>query len=363
MAVPSSGQLREYADIGVELGVAQTNVSLRGMSQTAGFSAPDAMSEFYGYSSVPSTQFKAVIYTGNGAPSKSITGIGFSPDLVIINNRPSAVSPTVPYDRVRGAGQWMPFYSTAQQYYYSTVVKTFDADGFTVGNDVDVNGNGGSYVAWCFKAGGAAVSNTNGSITSQVSASDGFSIATWAGQFGSIAGSTVGHGLPGAPEMVIVKGTWTSTQWFVWHNALPTTRSLRFDTDDSYLTFPAWGITSTTISSNWSTSNGNWLAYCFRSVAGKVKVGTYTGNGSGGTVINVGFQPSWVLIKSGAASGDAAGAWHFIDSARGTNYISFTENVAEVNYNAVSFVSNGFRLNLSSDLNNNGKTFPYVAII
>lgn len=51
MAVPSSGQLREYADIGVELGVAQTNVSLRGMSQTAGFSTPDAMSEFYGYSS------------------------------------------------------------------------------------------------------------------------------------------------------------------------------------------------------------------------------------------------------------------------------------------------------------------------
>jgi len=51
MAVPSSGQLREYADIGVELGVAQSNVSLRGMSAIAGFSTPDAMSEFYGYSS------------------------------------------------------------------------------------------------------------------------------------------------------------------------------------------------------------------------------------------------------------------------------------------------------------------------
>ena len=50
MAVPSSGQLREYADIGVELGVAQSNVSLRGMSAIAGFSTPDAMSEFYGYS-------------------------------------------------------------------------------------------------------------------------------------------------------------------------------------------------------------------------------------------------------------------------------------------------------------------------
>ena len=53
MAVPSSGPLQLYGDIGTELGVAQSNVSLHGMSQTAGFTTPDAMSEFYGYS--PST--------------------------------------------------------------------------------------------------------------------------------------------------------------------------------------------------------------------------------------------------------------------------------------------------------------------
>ena len=55
MAIPTTGPLSLYATIGVELGVAQTNVSLRGMSQTAGFTAPDAMSEFYGYSSGPCT--------------------------------------------------------------------------------------------------------------------------------------------------------------------------------------------------------------------------------------------------------------------------------------------------------------------
>ena len=49
MAVPSSGELRLYADIGVELGVAQSDVSLRSMSDSAGFTSPDSMSEFYGY--------------------------------------------------------------------------------------------------------------------------------------------------------------------------------------------------------------------------------------------------------------------------------------------------------------------------
>ena len=50
MAVPSSGELRLYADIGVELGVPQSNVSLGSMTDSAGFTEPDAMSEFYGYS-------------------------------------------------------------------------------------------------------------------------------------------------------------------------------------------------------------------------------------------------------------------------------------------------------------------------
>lgn len=55
MAVPSSGELELYGDIGTELGVAQSNVTLHGMSQTAGFTPPDAMSEFYGYSNITTT--------------------------------------------------------------------------------------------------------------------------------------------------------------------------------------------------------------------------------------------------------------------------------------------------------------------
>ena len=56
MAVPSSGQLRLYADIGVELGVTQSNVSLGAMSNSVGFTDPDAMSEFYGWPPSPVPQ-------------------------------------------------------------------------------------------------------------------------------------------------------------------------------------------------------------------------------------------------------------------------------------------------------------------
>jgi hypothetical protein len=49
MALPSSGPL-SINDIRVELGQAQANSSLRSLSNLAGFSTPDAISEFYGYS-------------------------------------------------------------------------------------------------------------------------------------------------------------------------------------------------------------------------------------------------------------------------------------------------------------------------
>jgi len=52
MALPVSGPL-SINDIRVELGQAQANSSLRSLSNLAGFSTPDAISEFYGYPPTP----------------------------------------------------------------------------------------------------------------------------------------------------------------------------------------------------------------------------------------------------------------------------------------------------------------------
>ena len=52
MAVPSSGELRLNGDINLEINGTGTgtNVSLNGLASEAGFSAPNGMFEFYGYS-------------------------------------------------------------------------------------------------------------------------------------------------------------------------------------------------------------------------------------------------------------------------------------------------------------------------
>ena len=49
MPLPVSGPLG-LSDIALELGLSLSNVSLRSMSNTAGFTTPDAISEFYRYS-------------------------------------------------------------------------------------------------------------------------------------------------------------------------------------------------------------------------------------------------------------------------------------------------------------------------
>ena len=51
MALPTSGPLSINA-IRVELGASSTNQSLGAFSDTAGFAAPDAISDFYGFSSL-----------------------------------------------------------------------------------------------------------------------------------------------------------------------------------------------------------------------------------------------------------------------------------------------------------------------
>jgi hypothetical protein len=67
------------------------------------------------------------------------------------------------------------------------------------------NSNGVTYVAWTWDAGSSTVTNTQGSITSQVraNASAGFSVVTYTGN-GYPTGATVGHGLGVAPESLLL---------------------------------------------------------------------------------------------------------------------------------------------------------------
>ena len=157
--------------------------------------------------------FANKLYTGNGG-TQAITGLGFSPSLVWQKERGQAVNHRW-IDTVRGATNAISSSLTVAEFAESTGLTSFDTDGFTVGSNVDYNNNGGTFVAWNWKAASVPAINTDGTDTSIVSANvaAGFSIAVLPNKAGS---QNLGHGLDGVPDLIIMKqyeggtGNWTT---------------------------------------------------------------------------------------------------------------------------------------------------------
>jgi hypothetical protein len=168
---------------------------------------------------------------------------------------------------------------------------SFDTDGFSLGTSQEPNKSGYAYVAWNWLAANGTASNTNGSITSTVSANTtaGFSVVTYTGT-GSAA--TVGHGLSTTPEMIIVKNRSATWGWFVYNSYLtnPTTGRLQLN------------LTNAEIAGG---TPGPWNNTA--EVEGFSKFGSYTGNGSAdGPFVWCGFKPASSLLKNTSTARD----WH-----------------------------------------------------
>ena len=323
----------------------------------------------------PETQFNVVLYTGNGT-SQSVTGVGFQPDFVWLKERSSGSDHQL-QDSVRGATNLLISNSTNAESSSSTFLNSFDSDGFTVGSSGGANESGQTYVAWCWKAGGTAVSNTDGSITSQVSANvdAGFSIVSYTGT--GAASATVGHGLGQTPAMIIQKAATDGVyNWNSWHKNLDTNSYISLNTtaaqDNSVNVWPTAGITSSVFTTASSAVKYNNLsgvthiAYCFAEVEGFSKFGSYVGNGSAdGPFVYTGFKPALVLAKRT----DSTGNWVLKDTARDTyNPAGFTllADVADAEYgpsnSLVDILSNGFKPRATSTaVNASGGTHIYMA--
>jgi hypothetical protein len=336
-----------------------------------------SISPLYGAS--PQDHFNTVTYTGDGATSKSITSVNFKPDLNWVKQRNLAQSHTLT-DTVRGAGFILSSDATSADYSATTYgqVTSFDTDGFTVSKGSNptysyYNQSGGSYVAWNWKASNAtAVSNTEGSITSQVSANTtaGFSIVSYTGT-GSAA--TVGHGLGVAPSMMIVKQRNDAQSWAVYHASNGAANVQYLDLTDAVASSTAWNSTtpassvfSVGTSAATNGSSNTYIAYCFNSVEGYSKFGSYTGNGSAdGPFVYTGFRPAYVMIKRT----DSTGYWQIIDTSRSPYNVanatlypnaSLAEDSTNTNLDALA---NGYKIRgtPSTDFNTNGSTYIYMA--
>ena len=326
----------------------------------------------------PTQNFNTVLYTGNGTAigsgGQAITGVGFAPDWTWIKER-SSTSPHKLLDTVRGATKELESSGTDAEATTAESLATFGSDGFTVGNNGAVNQSSQTYASWNWLAGGSASSNSNGSITSSVSANTtaGFSIVSYTG---TGANATVGHGLGVVPKMVIVKQRSTANNWCIYHESLGNSNAVYLDLQDASGSTTIWNSTSPT-SSVFSVSSSdavnkntdNLIAYCFAEKQGYSKFGSYTGNGNAdGTFVYTGFRVSWLMIKRSSG----ADRWVISDNKRDPHNIvgstlSPNENTAEYttgNYpqDWCDFLSTGFKLRRTGNVyNTSGETYIYMA--
>ena len=325
----------------------------------------------------PQRHFEAITYDGNGS-ARSITGLEFKPDFVWIKERTASTqSGNRLFDSIRGAGNVLLSDGTQAELDRPTELTSFDNNGFSLGDATTVNENGSTVVAWCWKAGGTAVTNNDGSLASSVSVNReaGFSIVVYTGNGTAGGGGTIGHGLGKAPEIMIVKNRADASNWSVngsiggliyGTNKLQLHSSAAIVSDTNEVTVANATTFTVTTSGATNGQNDSHVAYCWVSVPGVSKMSSYTGNGAAnGQRIHLGFRPACIIIKNASTST----SWVIYDNKR-----SPSNEIDEVLYpsstgarvtgdNELDFLADGFKLRTGSanKINSGGKTYIYMA--
>ena len=316
----------------------------------------------------PKDYFNTVTFTGNSS-TQSITGVGFQPDWVWFKNRAQAYDHQA-FDVCQGVTKRISPNTSSAGSTQSASLTSFDSDGFSVGNYNPINESPNGIVSWNWKANGAGSSNTDGDITSTVSANttSGFSIIKFTGN--SSTSQSFGHGLSGTPKMWFIKNiTDSGDNWQVYFN---NTTRLKLDTtevgESNYLmTANATTITTPSQSGGaWGNANGkDFIVYAFQEKTGFSSMRSYTGNGNAdGAFVYTGFKPAFVLGKNTTVAGQH---WFMNDNKRGinggSNWLKADASDAELtNLVNCDLLSNGFKLRNNNDIfNDSGETFIYMA--
>ena len=323
-----------------------------------------------------STAFDTVLY-GGGAASYTISGLSFGPDLVWSKRRDSANRHAL-CDTVRGATKDISSDRTAAERTTPDGLTQFNSDGYVIGDDAGEYGwNGGStssFVNWAWDAGSSTVTNTDGSVTASVRASqtNGFSIVKWLGN--GTNNATVGHGLNATPQFVIYRRL-EGDNWKVYHHTQTINKLADLNQTNAYSSSgdinggsPSNSIiyisSGTSTYLNDGNQTANYVAYCFAPVEGYSAFGSYEAS-TALPFVYTGFSPRWILIKNIDASND----WIIYDTERNSYNESSTVLAANLvtaesgftsGYN-IDILSNGFKIRTSSSGATNANTHIYAA--
>jgi len=329
----------------------------------------------------PSAYFQTKIYSGDGNDDRNITFDGNSdmqPDWLWFKRRNQDVNHII-FDSTRGVTKRYHSNNNNQEATESNFLQAFQSDGFQVGTDADINGSGGTYVGWGWKANGGTTSSftesgNNPGGTIQTNTTAGFSIITTTGTGNT---GTIAHGLGAVPEIIISKQRSNAENWAIYHGSntsAPETEILSLNTADATAdnangyndTAPTSSVFTVHTKNEVNTDARTYVHYVFTPIQGYSKFGSYTGNGNAdGPFIYTGFKPAWIMQKNTADSTN----WNIYDNKRSTfnkadDVLLANASIAEeaVGGKSIDFLSNGFKLRGSdNETNDNGDVHIYMA--
>jgi hypothetical protein len=305
--------------------------------------------------------FNTITRTGTDA-TVTVSGVGFSPDLVIGSGRSNATGKT-PFDKLRGAKQYLDTTVTDAEGTDATSLTGFTNNGYTAGADngsVNTINFGIPLVSWNFRR-----------------APSFFDEVCYTGN--SVQGRTITHNLGVKPELMIVKSRSNTPAWYIYNagstatqymllNSSQSSNAASFpwnDTEPTSSVFTVQGTGGTGLEVNWT--GYTYVAYLFATCPGVSKVGSYTGTGTAQT-INCGFTAGsrFVLIKRT----DSTGGWQVWDSARGIipandPYLLLNSTAVEVTGTDYIDTTNvGFDITSTAPdaINASGGTYIFLAI-
>jgi hypothetical protein len=252
--------------------------------------------------------FSTYLYTGNGSTQTITNGIDLSGKggLVWIKGRSGSTGHRLT-DTARGATKSLESNSTAAEVTESTGLTAFNGTGFTIGADADYNASfPTTYASWTFRE-----------------QAKFFDVVTYTGNGSN---RTIAHNLGSVPGCIIVKRTDTAADWQVYHRSLANTEYLVLNTTAAKATGTTRWNSTTPTSTEFSlgtdttvnANGGTYVAYLFAHDAGGFGLsGTDNviscGYAAGGTTVNLGYEPQWVLTKDP----NSVSNWLLVDNMRG----------------------------------------------
>jgi hypothetical protein len=320
----------------------------------------------------PTDHFNTKLYTGTGS-ELAIDSVGFQPDFTWIKTRTLTYNHRV-FDAVRGVTEELYTNDTDVEVTDAQSLKSFDADGFTLGTGSGSNPSS-TMISWNWKGDGVSggTLNQDGDLDSQVNVNTtaGFSIFGYVGDGGVSA--TVGHGLAQTPELVIYKNRDGADDWVVYNKTITATDRLKLNDPGAATTAssqfndtePSASLVTIGTYNNINKLDDNYIAYAFHSVEGYSKIGSYEGNGDAdGPFLYCGFRPAYVLIKEA----DATSNWDIHnDKTLGYNpdndQLSADENAVMKTNDFIDIVSNGVKIRTDDGgYNTDSSTYIFYAI-